>query len=293
VQVEYFRGLGPQRAVQPLVAFKRGTYVADVVSSFETLEKDYRDSDALVKISDVLPAYNSIKGEFHSPHGIATAWRVTYYCLGYGKKAVKKDELPKAWEELVENPRWRNGKVGMAQNFNVWVAQLWGLKGDAWGEDYMNKLFTVLKPQFRKENLSMAPKLAALGEYDISVPSGDGIIAGYEKEGIPVGYHCPAPVPSFMAWIGIFKGNPHPNGSLLFTNWLLSKEGQLAVAWADEAIPAHKGLQRRELMAYPDEVLGRETAPTSQRVLDLMPEIAAKWRANWQRAGGPEASGGN
>jgi iron(III) transport system substrate-binding protein len=287
VEVEYFRGLGAQRAVQPLVAFKRGTYVTDVVSSFETLEKDYRDADALEKIADELPAYNSIRPEFHSAHGIATAWRVTYYCTAYSKKTVKKEDLPKDWDALVDNPRWRNGKVGMASNFNVWLAELWGLKGSAWGESYMNKLFTVLKPQYRKENLSMAPKLAALGEYDLSVPSGDGIVYGYEQDGLPIGYHCPTPVPAYMAWVGIFKGNPHRNGARLFVNWLLSKEGQLAAKWADDAVPAHKGLERKELMSYPEEILGKPTAPLSQAVLDLMPEIAAKWHEAWTRAGGP------
>ena len=291
VEIEYFRGLGPQRAVQPLVAFKRGTYVTDVVSSFETLEKDYRESDALEKIADELPAYKSIRPEFASAHGVATAWRVTYYCMAYSKKAVKKDELPKTWDELVENPRWRDGKVGMASNFNVWLAELWGLKGSAWGESYMNKLFTVLKPQYRKENLSMAPKLAALGEYEVSVPSGDGIVAGYERDGLPIGYHCPSPVPAYMAWVGILKGNPHPNGARLFVNWLLSREGQLAAAWADDAIPAHAGLQRKELMSYPDEILGKPAAPLSQTVLDMMPEIAAKWHEAWTRAGGPGGSG--
>jgi ABC-type Fe3+ transport system substrate-binding protein len=151
----------------------------------------------------------------------------------------------------------------------------------------MNRLFTVLKPQYRKENLSMTPKLAALGEYDLAVPAGDGIVSGYEKEGIPIGYHCPSPVPVYMAWVGILKGNPHPNGARLFVNWLFSKEGQLAVAWADDAIPAHKALERKELMSYADEVLGKPTAPLSQAVLDLMPEIAAKWHEAWTRAGGP------
>jgi hypothetical protein len=74
---------------------------------------------------------------------------------------------------------------------------------------------------------------------------------------------------------------------MLFANWLLSKEGQLAVAWADDAIPAHKELQRKELMSYPDEVLGKPTAPLSQAVLDKMPDIAAKWNAAWTRVGGP------
>ena len=287
VEVEYFRGIGPQRAVQPLVAFKRGTYVTDVVSSFETLEKDYRDADALVNIAEELPAYKSILPEFHSAHGIATAWRISYYCLAYAKKTVKKEDLPKDWDGLVEDARWRGGKVGMASNFNVWLAELWGLKGAAWAEPYMNKLFTVLKPQFRKENLSMTPKLAAIGEYDVALPAGDGIVAGYEKDGLPIGYHCPSPVPVYMSWIGILKGNPHMNAAKLFVNWLFSKEGQLAVGWADDAIPAHKGLQRKELMSYPDEVLGKPVAPLSQTVLDLMPEIAAKWHEAWTRAGGP------
>jgi iron(III) transport system substrate-binding protein len=290
VDVEYFRGIGPQRAVQPLVAFKRGTYLSDVVSSFETLEKDYREADALENIT-TLPAYKSIKPEFASAHGVATAYRLTYYCTAYNKKAVKAEDLPKDWEALVNNPRWRDGKVGMASNFNVWLAELWGLKGAAWAEPYMNKLFIVLKPQYRKENLSMTPKLAALGEYDLAVPAGDGIVSGYEKDGMPIGYHCPAPVPVYMAWVGILKGNPHPNGARLFVNWLFSREGQLAVAWADDAIPAHKGLERKELMSYADEVIGKPTAPLSQAVLDLMPEIAAKWHEAWTRAGGPGGTG--
>ena len=33
------------------------------------------------------------------------------------------------------------------------------------------------------------------------------------------------------------------------------------------------------------------TAPTSQRVLDLLPSIAPKWRENWTRAGGPGGEG--
>ena len=291
IEVEYFRGIGPQRAVQPLVAFKRGTYLSDVVSSFETLEKDYRDADALENIAATLPAYQSIKPEFASTHGVATAYRLTYYCTAYNKKTVKPEDLPKDWDALIDNPRWQNGKVGLASNFNVWLAELWGLKGAMWAEPYMNKLFTVLKPQYRKENLSMTPKLAALGEYDLALPAGDGIVSGYAKEGMPIGYHCPAPVPVYMAWVGILKGNPHPNGARLFVNWLFSKEGQLAVAWADDAIPAHKALERKEVMAYADEVMGKPTAPLSQTVLDLMPEIAAKWHEAWTRAGGPGGTG--
>ena len=35
-------------------------------------------------------------------------------------------------------------------------------------------------------------------------------------------------MPVSVIWVGILKGNPSPNASLVFANWLLSKEGQLA-----------------------------------------------------------------
>src|SRR5690606_31212135 len=101
------------RALQPLVAFRNGSYITDIVSSFEVLKSEYAKSNALVKIVGVLPAAKSIVPEFVDSDGLAVTYRLTNYCMAYATGRVKKAELPKTWEELLTSPRWRNGKVGM------------------------------------------------------------------------------------------------------------------------------------------------------------------------------------
>ena len=288
IKMEYTRGIGQQRAVGPLLALKRGSYVADIVTSFETMEKEFREIDGLLDLLKELPAAKSIRPDFNSAHGIGVAWRLQHYCIAYATDRVKKANLPKTWEELLTDTRWRNGKVGMAANFNVWLAQLWGLKGEAWTTSYMDRIFSDLKPQLRKERLAAIPKLTTVGEFDLAIPGGDAIVMDFKKEGVPVGFHCPDPVPIYMAWVGVVKGGPRVNSAKVFANWLLSREGQIAVWHADNVVPASKELMRKEFFAFPEEVLGKKVAAYSPVVIELMPKIATAWQQRWVHAGGPE-----
>ena len=290
IKIEYSRGIGQARALGPLLAFKRGTYVTDIVSSFEALHDQYVKADALVDLRQLVTA-KAPRDEFKSTDGLALPYRIQHYCTAYGTKRVKKEDLPKTWEDILTDPRWRNGKIGLAINVNTWLAPLWGKKGEAWARDYMDKLFNVVKPQIRKERLSTTPKLAALGEFDLTIPGGDFIVRGHADEGVPVGYHCPTPVPVTAAWMGILKGNPHPYASLIYVNWALSKEGQLADNWGDNFIPSHKGLQSKEFLPYPDDVLGKEQAPLTPAVLKDMPKIIKIWHEYWVKSGGQIGGG--
>jgi iron(III) transport system substrate-binding protein len=290
IKVEYSRGIGQARALGPILAYKRGSYVTDIVSSFEALHDQYEKADALVDLRQ-LPTAKAPRPEFNSDDGKAFAYRLQHYCIAYGEKRVKKDELPKTWEDVLTSTRWHNGKTGIAINVNTWLAPLWVAKGEAWGRNYMEKLFNVVKPQIRKERLSTTPKLAALGEFDMTIPGGDFIVRGFVDQNVPVGYHCPTPVPVTAAWIGILKGNPHPNASLLYVNWTLSKEGQLADNWADNFIPSHQGLQSKEFLPFPEEVLGKPIAPLTPAVLKEMPNIIKVWHEYWVKSGG-EVGGG-
>ena len=290
IKVEYSRGIGQARALGPLLAYRRGNFVTDIVSSFEPLHDQYIKANALVGLRELTTAKNP-RDEFNATDGTALAYRLQHYCTAYNPKNVKKEELPKTWEEILTNKRWHNGKIGIAINVNTWLAPLWGKKGETWALDYMDKLFTVVKPQIRKERLSMTPKLTALGEFDLTIPGGDFIVRGHADQGVPVGYHCPTPVPVTSAWIGILRGNPHPNASLVFVNWVLSKEGQLANNWSDNFIPSHKGLQSKTFLPYPDDVIGKPIAPLSPHVLELMPKIIKVWHAYWVKSGGQVLGG--
>jgi iron(III) transport system substrate-binding protein len=290
IEHEYVRGIGHERAVAALLAFKNGTYVSDVVSSFDVLQDEYEKAGALARIDD-LPTYKGIPAEYASPKGLFTAYRLQHWCIGYNPQKLKKAELPKTWGELVESPRWSNGRVGMAVNANVWIPPLAGLYGDKWADDYMTAIFDKLKPQLRKERLSMIPQLNSLGEFDLGIPAGDFIYKVVQKRGMSIDFHCPEPVPATVAPIGILAGNPHPNASKLFVNWVLSKEGQLALHVHDSQIPAHNGMPAEKFLPYPAELAGKKRAPGTAAVVANIPNIMGKWHKLWISAGGAKIGG--
>ena len=285
IEIEYQRGTGNARASQPLIAFKRGTFLADVLADWDPMEDEYRAANALADISD-LPAMKWIPAEHNPAGGIGATYRLNHYCLGYNKTKVKKEDLPKTWDAVLTDKRLHNGKIGMAQNVHTWLGVLWGVKGDAWVTDYLEKTFAVVKPQLRKENLRAYLKLMALGEFDVAIPTGDFIIRELEDEGQPVSLHCPDLVPQGAGWIGIMKGNPHPNAAKVFANWLLSKEGQIAGHRANSNIPSHKDLQRREFLPYPDEILGHTLVARTAAAQANMANISAAWGKYWMAGGG-------
>ncbi len=284
IEIEYTRGTGRARAAAPLIAFKRGTYLADVLSSWDPMEKQYRASDALIPLTD-LPAYKSIPAEYDSEGGYGAGFRLQHWCIGYNTKTVKKSELPKTWEDILTDPRWRDGKIGMAQNVHVWLGTLWSVKGTDWVNHYIKTMFEVVKPQPRKENLRAYLKLMSLGEYDMAIPAGDFIIHSLEETGMPITMHCPEPVPTNAGWVGILKGNKHPHAAKLFANWLLSKEGQIAGFRADDNIPANKGLARREFLPYPDEVLGHKLAVRTAAAQDNVGNVVKEFHRYWLQGG--------
>ena len=290
IKIEYTRGIGQKRALGPLLAFKRGTFVTDIVSSFSVLEKEYIKADAAMDLR-MLPNIDKPRGGFHSPAGIGIGYRVQHWCVAYGKKKVKVADLPKTWDDILTNPRWRKGNLGIAINANVWLAPLWVSQGEAWSKNYMEKLFNVVKPQIRKERLSTTPKLAALGEFDLTIPAGDFIVKGLVKEGVPVGFHCPDPVPIGSAWVGVLKGSPNTNSALIFANWLLSKEGQLANHHGDAFIPIHKDLQQARFLPYPEAIAGKKLAILGPPVMKEMPTVIKLWHAHWLKSGGTVGRG--
>ena len=284
IEIEYTRGTGRARASAPLIAFKRGTFLADVLTSWDPMEGQYRASDALIPLTD-LPAYKSIPADLNAEGGYGAGFRLQHWCVGYNTKSVKKSELPKTWDNILTDPRWRNGKIGMAQNVHVWLGTLWAAKGTDWVNNYIKTMFGVVKPQPRKENLRAFLKLMSLGEYDMAVPAGDFIIRDLEDAGMPITLHCPEPVPTNAAWIGIMKGNPHPNAAKLFTNWILSKEGQIAGYRADNNIPANATLLRREFLPYPDEVLGHKLVVRSAAAQANVGNVVKEFHRYWLAGG--------
>jgi ABC-type Fe3+ transport system substrate-binding protein len=106
-------------------------------------------------------------------------------------------------------------------------------------------------------------------------------------DGAPISYHCPEPVPAAVSEMGILKGAPNINAARVFVNWFLSMEGQIAQYVSDYAPPVHKNLQRKELIPFAEQIVGKKDTFRDPVVeLEIQPKLLAVWDDLWLRSGG-------
>ena len=190
-----FSGTNQQtRSVRTLMAYKSGRILADFITSIGGFIGEYKKANALENLSDI-PAFKSVPKEAKGPGGDWVGINQNYWCMSYNTRLVKPEELPKTWEDLLTNPLWGNGNLGLGNRPQLFGVFLWKAKGEKWTKDYLTKLFTEVKPQLRKEGMSLLPQLVAAGEFAAAMPSNNKRPYQLKLAGAPVGFTCPAPVP--------------------------------------------------------------------------------------------------
>ncbi len=275
-----------RRVIRPLTAFRSGRILTDVITGLSGEAHLFESAKAFVDLRD-LPSYDNVPKELHHPLGMTAVTRVRYTCMSYNTNKVKKSDLPKTWDDLVSNRRFADKKLGLVNRPNAWLLPVWNHKGDAWGSAFTDKLF-ALRPQLRKEGLSATLALVVAGEMDAAVPSSMVRVSEYIKKNAktPVGYHCPEPVPFSITETGIMAGNPHMNAAKLYVNWSLSREGQLALFWANGSTPSHKGMRDKRFVYWPEALAGKEMAKFSYDRPELAKIVLKKWDGKWITGGG-------
>lgn len=283
IKPEYSRGSFNDRAVRPLIAFQEGRYIADIVSGIGGAMARYNDAHALDDLR-VLPNAKNVASGMKAADGSWIGIRIRYWCMSYNTSAVPKQDLPATWEDLLNQPRWRNGHLAINNLPQLWLLPLMAHNGTDWAKSYLKKLFDDVKPQLRKEGANALSNLVMAGEFDAAIPAADYRISLYVPKGAPISWHCPTPVPSAISEMAILKGSPNVDAARLFANWLLSKEGQIAQFYADHATPIHKDLQTKEFLTFPEELAGKELAFRSPELENRTDELLKLWNPYWERA---------
>jgi ABC-type Fe3+ transport system substrate-binding protein len=279
-KIEGVRSSRDARTTQPLVAFKQGKYVADVISNFTQTYDEMKAAGAFEDLR-VIPNFKQLAPGMSDPEGSWVAGKTTYWCMSYNRDQVTPRDLPNSWDDYLTNPFWRS-HLALTNSVAGWLPPLWQAKGDAWGRDFMQRLFSQVKPQQRIEGRDASTQLVASGELASVMPAGDYRVRQLAGLGAPVGFHCPDLVPLAPAQMAILKGSPAPNAAKLFLNWYLSKEGQLAMHVETGDGPVHKDFQRAEFAAYPEIVFSKDRKIVVDS-LDrrIIAEADSLWNKGW------------
>src|SRR5258705_1868158 len=157
------------------------------------------------------------------PHGEWVGTRLNVFVQAYNTKAVKKEELPKTWEDLLD-PKWK-GRLGIEQEDSDWLA---GMFAEI-GEDKGTKLF---KEIVAKNGMSVRKGHTLLAQL---VVSGGGPLAltvyNYKAEqpkrqGAPIDWFTIGNAIARPHRIGVPRKAPPPHAAALFYPFALSPEGQ-------------------------------------------------------------------
>ena len=282
LNLNYRRAGTAERSMKVLVALGEGRVIADVLVSIVDARAEFIKAHALADLRD-LPGFHNLPDEYVARDGTWVSYAQAYRCMSYNTDKVKREDLPQKWDDLLINPRWRGGKIGLTNNPSAWLLNLWSALGEKWGVDFTRRLFELDQPQRRKEGMNAVTGLNVAGEIDLNIPAPERAVAKFAARGAPIGYHCPSPIPITLSEIVMLEKSPHKNGAKLFINWLISREGQLMQYSEAYAVPVHKALQSPNFTPFADTILGkpvsiRDEAMTSDALRDKMLDV---WNGYW------------
>jgi len=285
IKIEFAGANQEGRTIKTLMAYKRGKILSDVLGAVSGFTSEYKKVDALADLRGI-PNWKNIPKGAKAQDGSWVGWNIRHWCMSYNTRLVKQEDLPKRWEDLLNNPVWRGGNLALGNRPQLWALMLWKAKGEEWTKDFLTRLFTEVKPQLRKEGMSALVHLAAAGEFHAAVPSNKARTYRRVLDGAPMGFTCPEPAPVSAEDIMILKRSQNINAARLFINWMLSKEGQLAASYARQTTPIREDLQLEEIIPFADNVLGKEVSFRSPELeREVMPTLSKFWDKLWLSGG--------
>ncbi len=161
------------------------------------------------------------------PHGEWVGTRLNVFVQAYNTKLVKKEELPKTWEDLTD-PKWK-GRLGIEAEDSDWLAGIFGEIGEERGTQVFQQIVKTNGISNRKGH-TLLTQLVASGEVPLSLTVYNYKAEQLRREGAPIDWFTIGNAIARPNGVGVARRAPHPNAAILFYDFELSPEGQQIIA---------------------------------------------------------------
>jgi iron(III) transport system substrate-binding protein len=176
------------------------------------------------------PVYKELLPGTVPAHHEWAATLLTVFVQAYNTNQIKKDELPKTYQDLL-NPKWK-GKLGIETEDFDWFAAVVTDMGEAKGVKLFQDIVAANGISVRKGH-SLLTNMVAAGEVGMGLTTYNYMPEAAKKKGAPIDWFALEPAIARANGIGIARRAPHPNAALLFEDYMLSVEGQKILASID------------------------------------------------------------
>ena len=176
------------------------------------------------------PLYADItRGIVPSHHEYATS-TLDVFVLAYNTDKVKKDELPKAYKDLLD-PRWK-GRIGAEVDDQGWFGTLTEQLGGEKGVKLFREIADTNGITVRKGHTLLA-KLVASGEVPLALDVYSYKPPQLKRKGESIDWFTMDPIIVQLHGVAVVKNAPHPNAAELLHDFFLGAEGQALLAKKD------------------------------------------------------------
>lgn len=152
-------------------------------------------------------------------HGEWAPLRVYVFVQAYNTKAVKADELPKRWEDLLD-PRWK-GRLGIEGKEQEWFETFVTQIGRERGINLLREISVRNGLSVRSGN-SLLLNMVISGEVPFALTMYSYLVEQAKQKGAPVDYIALKPTIAYTDGIGVPRNAPHPFAAMLFYDFLLT-----------------------------------------------------------------------
>ncbi|MFZ2648728.1 MAG: extracellular solute-binding protein [Burkholderiaceae bacterium] len=228
VKVSLWRA-GSEKVLQRAVTEARGNrFTLDIVeTNGPELESMHREQILQAVKSPVL---GQLIPQALRPHGEWVGTRLNVFVQAYNTKLVKKEELPKTWDDLL-HARWK-GRLGIEAEDQDWLAGVVGDLGEARGTKLFKDIVATNGMSVRKGH-TLLTQLVVSGEIPFALTVYNYKAEQFKDKGAPIDWFSIGTAIARPNGIGVARNAPNPHAAILFFDFELSEEGQRILASRD------------------------------------------------------------
>lgn len=163
-------------------------------------------------------------------HGEWVGTRLNVFVQAYNTNSVKKEELPKTWDDLLK-PSWK-GRLGIEAEDRDWLSGVAGEIGEARAIKLFKDIVATNGISVRKGH-TLLTQLVASGEVPFALTVYNYKVEQLRQKGAPIDWLSIGPAIARPNGVGVARQAPNPHAALLFYEFEISEEGQKILAGRD------------------------------------------------------------
>jgi len=220
VKLRVWRGSSENVVQRGVTEARGGRYDADVFETGGAAMESLHREKLLQEVKS--PAFADLNPAALTAHGEWTGTRYNVFVAAYNTKLIKRDELPKSYDDL-SDPKWK-GRLGIEADDNDWFGAVIGALGEERGLKLFRNIVAANGVSVRKGHTLLA-NLIVSGEVPLALTTYAYRVLQLKDSGAPVDWFAIPPTIARFEGAGVARRAPHPYAAVLFFDFMLT-DGQ-------------------------------------------------------------------